>query len=300
MLEFPLSLFSPPASVPGIGIRMIVAVAFTGAAAYYDMFNKKWVPDALLWVFLGASLLLNVIFFDSLIFAQALVVAIIIAALTYSLYRMGQLGGADVLVMASISLAIPYMPQPLLAASQAIPYPFFLSVLAPTGIAFIAHMLFRFIPYISRKLSRGEVKFTVQKVAGPALVALSLLIFWAVVSSLPVSLPASYFSIIGFLGAALVFFSVFMPEIKASMVEKIPTSRLQCEDVLAFEQMPALAKKLKLSPVISKGAIAALKRAKIKSVPVYTGMPFFLPYLLIGLVFALLFGDMLYYLATGF
>ena len=299
MLELPFSLLSPPASVPGIDIRIIVAVAFTGAAAYYDIFNKKWVPDALLWGFLGASLLLNVVFFDSAIFTQALFIAIIIAALTYALYRMGQLGGADVLVMASIALAIPYLPKPLLAASQAVPYPFFLSMLAPTGIAFILHMLVRFIPYISRQLAQGKVKFTVQKVAGPALIVISLLIFGTIVSSLPVTLPSSYFAIIGFLGVSLVFFSLFMPEIKASMVEKIPTSQLQCEDVMALEQMPELSKKLKLSPVISEKAIAALKRAKVKSVPVYTGMPFFLPYLFVGLVFTLLFGDLLYYIAFG-
>ncbi|MCX6770863.1 MAG: hypothetical protein NTX79_02295 [Candidatus Micrarchaeota archaeon] len=300
MLELPLSLLSPPAAVPGIGIRIIVAVAFTGTAAYFDIFNKKWVPDSLLWCFLGASLLLNAVFFDSAIFAQALIVAIIIAALTYALYRMGQLGGADVLVMASIALAIPYLPHPLLAAAQAVPYPFFLSMLAPAGIAFIVHMLIRFIPYISHQISKGRVKFTVQKVAGPALILVSLLFFWTAVSSLPVSLPASYFAVIGFLGAALVFFSLFMPEIKASMVEKIPTSCLQCEDVLALEQMPSIAKSLRLSPIISKKAIAALTRAKIKSVPVYTGMPFFLPYLFIGLAFTLLFGDLLYYIALGF
>ncbi|MFA6328029.1 MAG: prepilin peptidase [Candidatus Micrarchaeia archaeon] len=300
MLEPLLSFLSPPASVLGIGIRMLVAVAFTGAAAYYDIFNKKWVPDALLWCFLAASILLNIIFFDSMLFSQAVFIATVIAALSYALYRMGQLGGADVFAMASIALAIPYLPKPLLAASQAIPYPFFLSVLAPTGIAFILHMLCRFIPYVSRQLAKGKVKFTLQKVAGPALVAVSLLIFGSIVSSLPISLPASYFAIIGFLGAALIFFSLFMPEIKASMVEKMPVANLQCEDVLALEQMPALSKKLRLSPVISEKAIAALKRAKIKSVPVYTGMPFFLPYLFIGLVFTLLFGDLLYYLAMGF
>ena len=300
MLELPFSILTPPSSVPGIAIRMLVAAAFTGAAAYYDIFNKKWVPDRLLWCFLGASILLNVVFFDPVIFTQALFISIAVAALSYALYRMGQLGGADVLVMAAISLAIPYLPRPLLAASQAIPYPFFLSVLAPTGIAFIVHMLFRFIPYISRQISDGKVKFTVQKVAGPFLIAVSLFIFGSVVSSLPVSLPAPYFAIIGFLGAALIFFSLFMPEIKASMVEKVPVSRLQCEDVLALEQMPSLSEKLKLPPVISERTIAALKRAKIKSVPVYTGMPFFLPYLFIGLAFTLLFGDLLYYIAVGF
>ena len=300
MLELPFSLLSPPDAVPGMDARMLVAVAFTGAAAYYDIFNKKWVPDALLWCFLGAALLLNIIFFDQALFVSALAVAIIVAAITYLLYRMGQLGGADVLVMASIALAIPYLPKPLLAAAQPVPYPFFLSILAPTGIAFILHMLCRFLPYISRKLAKGEVKFTAEKVAGPVIVFAALVAFGFMAPSLPVSLPPAYFAVISFLGAALIFFSLFMPEIKASMVEKLPVSRLQCEDVLALEQMPLLAKKLSLAPVISEKTIAALKKAKVKSVPVYTGMPFFLPYLFFGLLFTLLFGDLIYYVAVGF
>lgn len=299
MLELPFSLLSPPASVPGIEARMLVAVAFTGAAAYYDMFNRKWVPDTLLWCFLGASLLLNVVFFDAAIFMSALAVASIVAALTYSLYRMGQLGGADVFAMASIALAIPYLPKPLLAAAQAVPYPFFLSVLAPTGIAFILHMLVRFIPYISRRIAQGKVELTLQKVAGPAIILFSLLIFWAIASSLPVSFPPAYFAVVGFLGAALIFFSLFMPEIKASMVSRVPVARLQVEDVLALEQMPAIAGKHRLPPLISKKTIAILRREGVKSVPVYTGMPFFLPYLFIGLAFTLLFGDLLYYIAMG-
>jgi len=295
-----LPFLSPPASVPGIDIRILVAVAFTGAAAYYDMFNRKWVPDRLLWAFLACALLLNVAFFDSEIFMQGCAVAAIIAAISYALYKMGQLGGADVIVMASIALAIPSLPKPLLAPAQGVPYPFFLSMLAPTGIAFILHMLCRFIPYISRQVASGKVKFILQNVAGPVIVLLSLAIFAFIAASFPFPLPPLYFAVVGFLGIALVFFSLFMPEIKASMVEMVPVAKLQCEDVLALEQMPSLAKKLSLAPVISEKAIAALKKAKIKSVPVYTGMPFFLPYLFIGLVFTLLFGDLLYYIAVGF
>ena len=79
----------------------------------------------------------------------------------------------------------------------------------------------------------------------------------------------------------------------------MPVGKLQCEDVLALEKMQPLAKKLSLSPVISEKAIAALRRAKAKAVPVYTRMPFFLPYLFFGLLFSVLFGDLLFYLAGG-
>jgi len=81
------------------------------------------------------------------------------------------------------------------------------------------------------------------------------------------------------------------------MVESVQVSKLQEEDVLALEKMDAsLVKKLKLQPLIDGKIILALKKSKVKAVPVYTGMPFFLPYLFLGLLLAVLFGDLLFYL----
>ena len=53
---------------------------------------------------------------------------------------------------------------------------------------------------------------------------------------------------------------------------------------------------LKLVPLMDARVISALKKSKMKKVPVYTGMPFFLPYLFLGLLFTVLFGDLLIYL----
>lgn len=293
MLEF----FSPPPEVPGLLLRSLVALAFTCAAAYFDAFNKKWVPNYLVYGFLGCALALNVIFFEQALFIQALLIAAAVFAATYLLYKAGQLGGADAYALTSISLCVPYLSKPFLAENQAVPYPFILSVLAPTGLAFILHMVARFLPYISRKISLGEVKFGMMKLAGPMLLLVAFAFFIYSLSILPVALPAQYVAILTFLFVSLFFFSLFKEEIKDSMVEMVPVSRLQEEDVLALEKIDrALAKKLGLSPLIGKTTIAILKKSKLKRVPVYTGMPFFLPYLLLGLAFSLLFGDLLYYL----
>ena len=81
------------------------------------------------------------------------------------------------------------------------------------------------------------------------------------------------------------------------MVQNVSVSRLMEEDVIALEKMDnALARKLRLYPLIDAKEIAILKKSRVKSVPVYTGMPFFLPYLLAGLAFTLLFGDLLSYI----
>ena len=64
-------LFSALASVPGIEIRVLVALAFTAAAAYYDIFNKKWVPNWLVYGSALAAIALNVVFFEQEVFFQA-------------------------------------------------------------------------------------------------------------------------------------------------------------------------------------------------------------------------------------
>jgi Flp pilus assembly protein protease CpaA len=292
-----LDLLTPISAVPGLQIRILAALIFTAVAAYYDIFNKKWVPNLLVYAFVAVALAINVIFFSQAVFISALVFGAVVFAVTYLLYRAGQLGAADSYVMAAIAICIPYLPQPLLGPSQLVPYPFILSVLVPTGIFFILHMLTRFIPYVSRQIAEGKVGFSAQKLLGPAVLAIALAVFLAALSSLPIPVPALFYAAIIFLSLSLIFFSLFKNEIKDSMVEMVPVAKLQTEDVIALEKMPpALVKKFSISPVIGNSTIANLKKAKVKSVPVYTGMPFFLPYLFLGLLVCVLFGDLLLYL----
>ena len=289
-----LDLFAVPPIVPGIQFRIALALIFTGAMAYYDIFNKKWVPNTLVYAFAVCAIAINFVFFDPAVTWPALAFGAVAFAVCYLLYKLGQLGGADAYAIASIAAAIPYLPSSLVSFSPSAPYPFLLSVLAPTGIAFILYMLLRFIPYISRRLTEGKVLFSAEKIAGPAALAIAFLVFIYALSSLPFAMPPVYLATLAFLAVALVFFSLFKSEIKDSMVEMVPVRSLQEEDVLALEKMnQPFVKKMKLQPLLSAKSIMLLKKSKLKSVPVYTGMPFFLPYLFFGLLFTVLFGDLL-------
>jgi len=288
-----------PPFVPGMEFRLFVAVAFTAAAAYFDVFNKKWVPNYLIYAFAICAVALNFVFYDPTVTFQALAFGAGIFILTYPLYKMGQLGGADVFVLASIATAVPYFQKPLFAAEQLVQYPLILSVLVPTSLLFILHMLVRFIPYVSGQMRQGKLKITLGKIAGPALLLLSFSFFIYAISTMPLALPFSYVLVLSFLFASLIFFSFFKDEIKDSMIEMVSPSRLMEEDVIALEKMDsALVKRLSLSPLLDAKIIATLKKARLKAVPIYTGMPFFLPYLLLGLIFTILFGDLLYYIIS--
>ncbi len=295
-----LDFFAVPQAVPGIEARIFVAIAFTAAAAYYDVFNKKWVPNILLYGFAVAALLLNIIYFEQTLFIQALAFGIVAFLISYPLYKTGQLGGADAFCYSSIAAAIPYLPSPLLNPSASAPYPFILSVLVPTGLAFIAHMLVKFIPYIYSQLKKGKLRLSAGKLLAPAVLAIAFAAFIYVASNLPIQLPSVYFVMVAFLFAALLFFSLFKDEVKDSMVEMVLVSKLQEEDVLALDKMDAkLVSRLKLSALIGAKTSALLKKAKLRAVPVYTKMPYFLPYLLFGLVFTVLFGDLVSYIAAA-
>ncbi len=293
------SIIVPSVSIPGLEARIAVALAFCAAAAYYDFRNNKWVPNWLVYGSVAASVLANIIFFDPSIFVQAMAFGIVVFVFTYPLYKLGQIGGADSYLMASIAILLPYLPRSLLGWENTTPYPFLLSVLVPTGVLFILHMLARFLPYISRQLSQGKVHFARNDLLGAAVLLSFVCIFIYVASSMPIFLPPFYFAAVSFLTLAMVFFSVFKTQIKDSMAQEVKVGKLQEEDVLALEKMDrSLIKKLKLSAVLDARSISALKTAKVNSVPVYTGMPFFLPYLFLGLLISVLFGDLLSYLIS--
>ena len=217
MLEF----FNTPSAIPGIGVRILAVVVFTAAAAYYDIFNKKWVPNLLLYAFVAAAFALNIIYFEQTLFIQAVAFGIAAFLLAYPLYKMGQLGGADVFCYASIAMAIPYLPSPILNPAASAPYPFILSVLVPTGLAFIVHMFARFIPYILLQAKQGKLHFSVGKLVTPAILSAAFIVFTYTISTMPVSLPFGYFLLLAFLFASLLFFSLFKSEIKDSMVERV-------------------------------------------------------------------------------
>ncbi|MCX6777656.1 MAG: hypothetical protein NT157_02115, partial [Candidatus Micrarchaeota archaeon] len=78
------------------------------------------------------------------------------------------------------------------------------------------------------------------------------------------------------------------------IIEKLPLSRIEEEDVLAIEKMnPKLVAKYKLKKLLTARELARMKKAKIplKKYPVYANMPVFLPYILASLLLTLLFGD---------
>jgi Flp pilus assembly protein protease CpaA len=269
-------------TMPGELIRVLIAFIGTAVASYYDLYNKKNVPDNVLYAFLAIAFIVNLVFFQEDLFWFSLAVAAFFSAIGYIFYRVGQLGGADVFVLASIMLLLPIHPS---FVGMAFNLPFIFSVIVFSGVLFALYVMV----YFGYKLYKVEAKANWLYL----LMFIPYLLFaWVYVNSFLFS-PV-YFAFITILLFASIFFLMFKKPLMGVLSESLPVSQLEAEDVLALEVMNKdLVERYKLKRLLTKGEIERLKATKVEEVTVYTKLPPFLPFVLIGMVLALLFGSSL-------
>jgi Flp pilus assembly protein protease CpaA len=267
-------------TMPGELIRVLIAFIGTAVASYYDLYNKKNVPNNVLYAFLAVAFIVNLIFFQEDLFWFSIAAALFFSAIGYIFYRVGQLGGADVFVIASIMLLLPIHPS---FVGLAFNLPFIFSVIVFSGVLFAIYVM----AYFGYKLYKVEARAN----------WLYLLMFipyflfaWVYVNSFLFS-PV-YFAFITILLFASIFFLMFKKPLMGVLSEPLPVTQLEEEDVLALDLMNKdLIERYKLKRLLTKKEIERLKKTKIEEVMVYTKLPPFLPFLLVGMVLGLLFGS---------
>ncbi len=264
--------------MPGEAIRILLAFLGTAVAAYYDVFNKKNIPDHLLYAFLGIAFLANLIFYEPALFAFSIGVAVFLSAIGYLFYRVGQLGGADLFVLASIMLLLPIHP-----AYSGMPFnlPFIFSVFIFSGILFALYVLF----YFGYKLTQTEAK--------PKWLYLLMLIPYGLFAYFFINsflFSWVFFAFITISIFATIFFMMFRDSLNQLLAEELPVSQLEPEDVLALEVMNKdMLERYKIPRLMTKEEIARLKKTKVGEVWVYTKLPPFIPFILFGMVLSVLF-----------
>ena len=53
-------------TMPGEAIRVVLAFVLVGIAAYYDVFNKKNIPNQVLYAMLAIAFLVNLFFYQAI------------------------------------------------------------------------------------------------------------------------------------------------------------------------------------------------------------------------------------------
>lgn len=269
-------------NLPGEQIRIALSLIGLAITSYFDIFNKRNISTNLLYGFMLISFALNIIFYNENIFIFSLLISIPIALFGYLFYKMGQIGGADVLVLLSINFAVPIHPS---ISQLTFNFPFIASLFVFSGVVFALYFLISFVVKLHKSVAKPNML--------PFLSFIPYLILAYFYINSPIYSPV-YFLFITIMLLSSIFFLAYKNDIYKLQSQKIPIKDVDEEDVLAIELMESdFIKKYNLKRLITKSELERIKKLKIRELLVYTKLPPFLPFLFIGFIIALFFSKYL-------
>jgi len=269
-------------AMPGESIRLVLAFLGVAVASYYDVFNKRNVPNTLLYAFLGLAFVINLVFYQADLFIFSVILAAFFAAIGYIFYRFGQLGGADVFIISSVILLLPVHPS---FVGLIFNLPFIFSVIVFSGIAFAVYVIVYFGFRLFDEGAKPKMMY--------ALLLIPYILF-AYVYYNSVIFSLMYFVFVSILMLATVFFLMFREDINLLLSERMSPAEMEEEDVLALDLMDKeFVKKYSLKRLATKAEIDRMIALKVPEVWVYSKLPPFLPFFLLGMVVSLFFAGSL-------
>jgi len=293
-----------------LGFGLLLSAGFTGLCEYYDIANKKNIPERLLHAFLAVALLHGIFFLSPDLFFFGLAQAAVIGAMGYSIYRLGQIGLADVYVLCSIAVLVPAQiiefDYGYAIARQQVP--FVVPVFFISGLAFVAVMYVYYLAKVahgvfgtvSAKDGQGKKDRGLMQDGKKAKLVVCMLTFAASLAAFFLQVSGGgdksiVIATFGFVIASMcLFFGLFGRQIKDGMIEWVPAQSLDVEEVVAVEKIPAaIAKKFGIAALLDRKNLEAIKKSGLGRVPIYSGMPPYLPFILAGVLAAIFFGGQL-------
>lgn len=269
--------------LPGEMVRLFIAFLGTAVTAYYDIFNKRNIPDNLLYAFLGIAFLTNLIFYNEQLFIFSIGVAVFVSVIGYLFYKTGQLGGADVFVMAAIILLLPIQPS---FVQTPFNVPFFFPIWLFAGITLALFVLV----YFGWKLTKINTKPNLAY--GLLIIAYGM---FAYVYMNSILFSPIYFAFLSIALLTTTVFLMFRHEMNSLLAEKLPLSKAEPEDVVAHDLMDKeLVKKYSIPRLLTVKEINRLKKLKVKTLYIYTKLPPFIPFILLGMVLSLFYTHLLF------
>ncbi|MDE1825349.1 MAG: prepilin peptidase [Candidatus Micrarchaeota archaeon] len=276
-------------------LRVAILVIMALVYALYDVFNKRDIPDVLAYLSVGIGVVFTLTLgFPTIIYSA--LIAIVIGAASYLLYKGGQLGLGDGFEFVAISLMMPIQGVPLLLQTTQFSLPFMLSVFVSTGITTIVLVPLYYIFRMKEKLPKKVGVNQIVK-AATLVVAYAVLFLFVTLAFGFRPVVLGMLSVIAAASAAMV---IYEDSIMRMMVERVYPKQLDDGDIIAIEMMSKAdleffrGKSKDFGKLATEKLIGKLSRIK-RRIPVYkNAVPLAFP-TLIGVVAALLFGNLLLY-----
>ncbi len=282
-------------------LRILSLIAIALVYMLYDVFNRRNVPSVFAYATLAYGFLLTFLYFNTRTIALSTAISLLVLGVGYIVYRIGQLGAADVIELAAISLILPFQQFPLLLSSAGqLHLPFALTILVNTGIVAIIIVPIYYIPKAAKKLKKPLASFiTTKNIFMASLIAVAYVAFMISITEL-VGISYIGIAVLGVMMISSSLVMLFSVPITHSMVEYVGVSRFDEGDIVALNLMDkrsisTIKKKIKgFDRLLTGSMIESMKKAKIKEkLPVYKkAVPFALP-IFIALIISLLVGNLL-------
>ena len=269
-------------------VRILIGFVGLLIGSYFDVFNKRSVPEWFLYLFLAICILINLLDLQTLPFALG--IGFFIFVIFYILYRFGQIGGADAYILGSIAFLLPFQPMSFLAIpDQIIGGIFIFNLFVYSGILFMIYMFVYSLKIVSKDFSISK-----EKMFKVLPVIFSYLIFVFIAYNSPIFILGldSYALFLSILVIFLTYFLLFEDKIKSSFVKFVGANEVEVEDIIDIDRMDKdLVKKYSLSRLVTKQQYEKMKKIKGKKIALFSNLPPFIPFILIGYILTLLLGN---------
>ncbi|MGB9634972.1 MAG: A24 family peptidase [Candidatus Micrarchaeia archaeon] len=246
----------------------LTALVFLAVASYYDIFNRRVIPDWVSYSFIVVALIFSIIYYGT-DFAR-IGIALLVFVVGYLIYRMGYLGGADVFFLSGIMLTLPLSISGM---------PTILIVLLASTIIMAIYLEVSF-------LSKNRViKPRIEDIATSVI----WIIGYAIVSYMLYSLDMPLLALVAVVvGICSALFALIKRDLTKSLITWVKPDEIIEEDILATDEMDKkIVERYNLERLLTKEMIARIKRARIRIVPIYGKLPPYIPFLMLGVIVAL-------------
>ncbi len=286
-------------------LRVYSLVAIALAYMLFDVFNKRNVPSYFVYATLAYGALLTVLYFNLYAIGFSALIAVVVLALGYIVYRAGQLGAADVIELAALSLILPLQKLPYLVGIPQLNLPFAVSLIINSGIAALVIVPIYYIPKaFSRRGKRSRMNFvdsaiTKKNMFKAVMVTVAYLaLLLLVVFEFGADNLGSALILVLLLGSVGVI--LFEDPITSLMVERVSVDKFEPGDIIAINMMTKkevleIRRRFKgFGGLITDETIKRFKEKRFrKKLPVYKrAIPFAVP-IFIGVWISLFLGNLI-------
>lgn len=163
-------------------IRLVLLLAIALAYAIFDTFNKRNVPNAFVYGALAVGFA-STLFYPMHVIIVSVLIALVLGAVGYFIYRLGFMGAGDFFEFMTISLILPLQPLPVVlgSAMSGLSLPFMFSVFIATAYVMLVSIIVYYLFLAKKSQLEKGYKISTHQIFSALVLFLAYMLLLAIV-----------------------------------------------------------------------------------------------------------------------